>query len=167
MSSSLAKTPDLMSLIFSVREQRVILDAHLAALYGVSTGALNQAIKRNRERFPEDFMMQLSQEEYDNLKSQNVISSSHGGRRSLPHVFTEHGALMAANVLNSTRAAAMSVAVVRAFVRLRQMVLSVDELARKVDSLERKYDAQFKVIFDAVRLLMQPPSDPPRKKIGF
>jgi hypothetical protein len=128
---------------------------------------LNQAVKRNHKHFPEDFMLQLSQAEYDDLKSQNVISSSHGGRRSLPHVFTEHGALMAANVLNSERATAMSVAVVRAFVRLRQMVLSVDELARKVNSLERKYDAQFKVIFDAVRELMQPPPDPPRKRIGF
>jgi ORF6N domain len=167
MSSSLAKSPDLLPLIFSVRKQRVILDAHLAVLYGVSTGALNQAVKRNHERFPEDFMLQLSQAEFDNLKSQNVISSSHGGRRSLPYVFTEHGALMAANVLNSQRATAMSVAVVRAFVRLRQMVLSVEELARKFDSLERKYDAQFKVIFDAVRELMQPPPDPPRKKIGF
>jgi ORF6N domain-containing protein len=148
-----------------IRGERVILDSDLASLYGGDTRSLIQALKRNSRRFPADFVFQLTQSEFDSLRSQIVISKGRGGRRSLPYAFTEHGAIMAANVLNSERAVAASVQVVRAFVRLRQMVISHQELARKVEQLERKYDAQFKVVFDAIKALMKPPE--PKRKIGF
>jgi hypothetical protein len=153
-------------LILTIREQRVILDADLAVLYGVTTKALNQAVKRNRERFPETFAFQLTADE----KKEVVTNCDHLQRLKFspvrPWAFTEHGALQAANVLNSPAAIRMGVEIINAFVRLRQMALSVENLARKVNTLEKKYDSQFKIIFDAVRELMQPP-DPPRKKIGF
>ncbi len=153
--------------ILVIRGEKVILDADLAAIYGVSTKVLNQAVRRNLERFPPDFMLQLTAEEFDNLRSQSVTSSRWGGRRYRPYAFTEHGAIMAANVLSSPRAVQASIMVVRAFVRLRQMVLSHAELARRLDALERKYDAQFKVVFDAIRELMEPPPGPPKARIGF
>ncbi|HAF13493.1 MAG TPA: DNA-binding protein [Blastocatellia bacterium] len=153
--------------ILLIRGEKVILDADLAVLYGVSTTRLNEQVKRNSDRFPKDFAFRLTKGEFDNLISQFATSSSkHGGRRKLPLVFTEHGAIMAANVLNSERAIQASVAVVRAFVRLRQMLASNAELARKLEDLERKYDRQFKVVFDAIRQLMTPP-EPKRKHIGF
>jgi ORF6N domain-containing protein len=148
-----------------IRGERVILDSDLASLYGGDTRSLIQALKRNSRRFPADFVFQLTQSEFDSLRSQIVISKGRGGRRSLPYAFTEHGAIMAVNVLNSERAVEGSVQVVRAFVRLRQMVISHQELARKVEQLERKYDAQFKVVFDAIKALMKPPE--PKRKIGF
>jgi len=150
-----------------IRSEKVILDADLAALYGVTTTRLNEQVKRNEDRFPADFAFRLTQEESTNLMSQFATSSSkHGGRRKLPLVFTEHGAIMAANVLNSRRAVQASVQVVRAFVRLRQMLASNTELARKLEELEKKYDGQFKVVFEAIRQLMSPPL-PGRKQIGF
>ena len=153
--------------ILLIRGEKVILDADLAVLYGVSTTRLNEQVKRNSDRFPKDFAFRLTKGEFDNLISQFATSSSkHGGRRKLPLVFTEHGAIMAANVLNSERAIQASVAVVRAFVRLRQMLASNAEVARKLEDLERKYDRQFKVVFDAIRQLMTPP-EPKRKHIGF
>ncbi len=148
----------------------MLLDSDLAALYGVPTKALNQAVKRNIERFPAEFAFQLTREEFDDLRSQIVTSSSHGGRRFLPHVFTEHGALMAANVLNSSRAVTMSVTIVKTFVKLRRFALSVDELGRKVDVLEkgfRQHGQQFELVFKAIRQLMEPPAEPPKRKIGF
>jgi phage regulator Rha-like protein len=152
--------------IFSIRGEKVMLDSDLAELYGVLTGALNQAVKRNLGRFPPDFMFRLTEAEKaevvtncDNLAK--LRFSPH-----LPYAFTEHGALMLANVLNSERAAQTSVQVVRAFVRLRQMLASNAELARKLDAMEKKYDAQFKVVFDAIRQLMSPP-EPKRREIGF
>jgi ORF6N domain-containing protein len=135
-------------------------------LHGSDTRSLIQALKRNSRRFPADFVFQLSKGELDSLRSQIVISKGRGGRRSLPYAFTEHGAIMAANVLNSERAVEASVQVVRAFVRLRQMVISNQELARKVEELEKRYDAQFKIVFDAIKALMKPP-EPKRKQIGF
>jgi len=153
--------------ILLLRGERVILDTDLAALYGVSTKVFNQAVRRNLERFPADFMLQLTPEEFDNLRSQSVTSSRWGGRRYRPYAFTEHGAIMAANILNAPRAVQASIMVVRAFVRLRQMVLSHAELARRLDALERKYDAQFKVVFDAIRELMEPPPALPKGRIGF
>lgn len=117
-------------------------------------------------RFPSDFMFQLTRKEYDSLMLQIATSKGRGGRRKLPNVFTEHGAIMAANVLNSKRAVQASVQVVRAFIRLRQMLASNAELARKLSEIERKYDAQLKVVFDAIRQLMTPP-EPQRKQIGF
>jgi phage regulator Rha-like protein len=154
--------------ILSIRGEKVMLDSDLAELYGVKTGALNRAVKRNAARFPGDFIFQLTPKEAEILKCQIGISSSeHGGRRrSFPYAFTEHGALMLANVLNSERAAQTSVQVVRAFVRLRQMLASDAELARKLKALEKKYDAQFKVVFDAIRQLMSPPAKP-KREIGF
>lgn len=153
--------------IFLMRNRKVILDADLAALYGVETRRLNEQVKRNMNRFPEDFAFQLSLEEVDKLKSQFAISSSGwGGRRKLPYAFTEHGAIMAAGVLNTPKAIEVSVYVVRAFVRIREYLTTHEELARKLSFLEKKYDARFKVVFDALRRPMTPP-EKPRRRIGF
>jgi hypothetical protein len=153
--------------ILLLRGERVILDVDLAALYGVTTTRLNEQVKRNQDRFPRDFAFRLTKAEFAILMSQFATSrSKHGGRRKLPLAFTEHGAIMAANVLNSKGAVQASVHVVRAFVRLRQMLASNSELAGKLEELERKYDRQFKVVFDAIRQLMRPP-EPQRKQIGF
>lgn len=152
--------------ILLIRGEKVIMDTDLAALYGVETRSLVQAVKRNSERFPDDFMFQLTRNEFDALRSQFVISKGRGGRRYLPYAFTEHGAIMAANVLNSDRAVQASVQVVRAFVRLRQILASNAELASKLEELEKKYDRQFRVIFDAIRELMTPPASK-KKEIGF
>src|SRR3989304_4000635 len=152
--------------IFVIRRQKVMLDADLAELYGVLTKVLNQAVKRNIERFPLDFMFQLTKDEKDEV----VTNCDHLKRLkfspTLPHAFTEHGAIMLATILNSPIAVQASIQVVRAFVRLRQMLASNADLARKLDTLERKYDAQFKVVFDAIRQLMTPP-EPKRQQIGF
>ncbi|MDX6611451.1 MAG: hypothetical protein QOD75_637 [Blastocatellia bacterium] len=123
----------------------MILDSNLAWLYGVERRALIQAIKRNPKRFPSDFMFQLKAKEFDVLRSQFVISKGRGGRRYLPYAFTEHGSIMAANVLNSDRAVQTSVQVVRAFVKLRQMLAANADLARKLEGLEKKYDRHFKI----------------------
>jgi len=143
-----------------------MLDADLAELYGVTTKRLNEQVKRNRNRFPEDFMFQLTEEE----KIDVVANCDHLKRLrfspNLPHAFTEHGAIMLASVLNSPIAVQASIHVVRAFVRLRQILASNADLARKLDTLEKKYDAQFKVVFEAIRQLMIPP-ETKRKKIGF
>jgi leucyl aminopeptidase len=171
----LARTPE--QCITRLRGQAVLLDTDLAALYGVTVKRLNEQVKRNAKRFPEDFAFQLTPKEWANLKSQIATASRKGIRsqnataskrnvRFQPYAFTEHGAIMAANVLHSEQAETMSVAVVRAFVKLRRMALSVEALARKVAALEQNYDAHFRVVFDAIRQLMTPP-DPPRRKIGF
>lgn len=153
--------------ILLIHGEKVILDADLAALYGVTTKRLNEQVKRNRDRFPPDFMFQLTNDE----KLEVVANCDHLARLKfspvLPYAFTEHGAIMAANILNSPRAVQASIMVVRAFVRLRQMLASNAELARKLDALEQKYDAQFKVVFDAIRELMTPPPSRPKGRIGF
>jgi len=155
------------SRILLVRRQKVMIDADLAELYGVPTKALNQAIKRNLSRFPADFLFRLSRRE----KEEVVTNCDHLARLrfspGLPYCFTEHGTIMAANVLNSPRAEEMSVEVVRAFVRLREMIASHKALAKRLDELEGRYDRQFKVVFDAIRGLMAPPEPKPRRKIGF
>jgi len=151
--------------IVLIRGEKVMLDADLAKIYGVSTKRLNEQVKRNKSRFPDTFVFQLTKEEFDNLKSQ-FATSSWGGRRSPPYVFTEHGAVMLASVLNSPVAVAASIEVVKTFVRLRQMVASNAVLARKIELLEKKYDAQFKVVFDAIRQLMAPPVKE-KRQIGF
>jgi hypothetical protein len=154
--------------ILLIRGEKVILDSDLAELYEVPTKRLNEQVRRNLDRFPPDFMFQLTEEEFDRLRSQFATSNiGRGGRRYLPYVFTEPGAIMAANVLNSTRATSASVMVVRAFVRLRQMLISHADLARKLEDLEKRYDAQFKQVFSAIRALMASPGDPDRNKIGF
>jgi phage regulator Rha-like protein len=126
--------------ILLIRGEKVVIDSDLATLYGVSTARLNQQVQRNIDRFPGDFMFRLTQAEFHSLMLQNATSKARGGRRKLPHAFTEHGALMAANVLSSKRAVEASVQVVRAFVKLRQMLTSNAELARKLNELEKKYD---------------------------
>jgi hypothetical protein len=152
--------------ILLIRGEKVMLDSDLAELYGVDTKRLNEQVRRKPGRFPRDFMFRLTPSEYANLRSQFATSSLHGGRRSLPYAFTEHGALMLANILNSKQAVQTSVQVVRAFVRLRQMLVSNAELSRKLDAMEKKYDSQFKVVFDAIRQLMSP-ADTRRREIGF
>jgi phage regulator Rha-like protein len=153
--------------ILLIRGERVMLDSTMAELYGVETGALNRAVKRNVGRFPPDFMFRLTLQEARSLRCQiGTSNDGRGGRRYLPYAFTEHGALMLANVLNSERAAQTSVQVVRAFVRLRQLLASNAELARKFETLEKKYDRQFKVVFDAIRRLMSP-TETRRREIGF
>jgi len=151
--------------IFLLRGQRVMLSMDLAELYGVEPRVLVQAVKRNIERFPDDFMFQLDIQEVRNLKSQIVISSW-GGQRFLPYAFTEQGVAMLSSVLKSKRAAQVNIEIMRAFVRLRQLIASNKELAKRLDELEKKYDSQFKVVFDAIRELMTPLPPPPRR-IGF
>jgi len=156
--------------ILVIRGQRVMLDADLAELYGTQTGALVRAVKRNKERFPTDFMFQLSQREYDNLRCQIGTSSQWGGRRYAPYAFTEHGAIMAASVLNSERAVRVSVYVVRAFVRLRQVLAAHKELGRKLAALEGhldRHDEEIAALLEAIRELMAPPPVPRRGRIGF
>jgi hypothetical protein len=151
--------------ILLLRGQKVILDTDLAALYGVTTKRFKEQIRRNRDRFPSDFMFELTPEEASNLRSQ-IATSSWGGSRYLPFAFTEHGAIMAASVLSSPRAIEASVLVVRAFVNLRQILATHADLARKLQALEKKYDGQFKVVFQAIRALMAPPQKK-KKPIGF
>jgi hypothetical protein len=157
--------------ILIIRNRKVILDSELAIIYGVSTRRLNQQFRRNLERFPDDFAFLLTKEEYDSLMLQIATSKKgRGGRRKLPIVFTEHGALMAANVLNSKHAVRMSVYVVRAFIKLRETFATHKELAYQLAELERKYqthDTQIKNIIEAIRKLMEPPTIPPKRPIGF
>ena len=152
--------------IFFLRGQKVMLSTDLAELYEVEPRVLVQAVKRNIDRFPEDFMFQLSKEEFDNLKSQIVILSWGGLHRATPYAFTEQGVAMLSSVLRSKRAIRVNIEIMRAFVRLRQMLASNVELARKLDALKKKYDAQFKVVFDAIRQLMAPP-EVKRRRTGF
>lgn len=153
--------------ILLIRGHKVLLDRELAMLYGVKAIALRQQVARNRERFPDDFMFQLSAEEAETLVSQNVIPSRRSLGGSLPYAFTQEGVAMLSSVLRSERAVNVNIAIMRAFVRLREMLASHAQLARRLDELECKYDAQFKVVFDAIRELMTPPATPPRRRIGF
>ncbi len=163
--------------IYLFRGKKVMIDSDLAELYGVETKALNRAVKRNIDRFPRDFMFQLGKEEAEtllrfqigtsNLKSQTVTSKDgRGGRRYLPYTFTEQGVAMLSSVLRSERAIQVNIQIMRTFAKLRQMIISHKELARKLEKLERKYDAKFRLVFDAIRELMAPPAEPTRK-IGF
>lgn len=162
-------TAEIAARIFTLRGQKVIISVHLAQLYGVSHKALMQAIRRNPDRFPPDFLFQITRQEFANLKSQFVTSSSrdHGGLRKLPYAFTEHGALMAANVLRSRRAVQVSVAIVRAFVQLRRFALTNRELARKIAELEARYDGQFEQVFAALRALLASPEPHHGRRMGF
>jgi ORF6N domain-containing protein len=153
--------------IIVVRGEKVLLDIDLAQLYGVETRTLNQAVTRNVERFPKDFMFHLTADEVDDLRFRvGTSGSKHGGRRYLPRVFTEQGVAMLSSVLNSKRAIMVNIEIMRAFVRHRQLLSANAELARKLDALERKYDIQFKVVFDAIRELMTP-RNKPSPPIGF
>ena len=177
MNESLVTVPveRIEKAIFLIRGQKVMLDRYLAGLYGVSTKQLNQAVKRNADRFPEDFMFQLTMDEAkawwqevtaERLRSQTVTLKRGQHIKYRPYAFTEHGILMLSSVLNSQRAVQVNIQIMRAFVRLREILSSNAELARKLEQLERKYDHQFKVVFDAIRQLMTPP-EPKRKQIGF
>ena len=152
--------------ILFIRGEKVLLDADLAALYGVDTGTLVRAVKRNIKRFPDDFMLQLTEEEWANLRSQIGISSSWGGRRYAPFAFTEQGVAMLSGVLRSEQAILVNIEIMRAFVRLREILATHHDLAIKLNNLERKYDSQFKAVFDAIRELMEPKA-PQKKPIGF
>lgn len=165
--ASVVPTERIEGSIYVLRGQKVMLDIDLAALYQVSVSALNQAVSRNTERFPEDFMFRLSKDEWEVLKSQIVISKEgRGGRRWAPRAFTEQGVAMLSSVLRSKRAVQVNIQIMRTFVRLREILASHEELARKLDALEQKYDKQFKVVFDALRELMTPPKKE-RKVAGF
>jgi hypothetical protein len=174
---SLIVAEPIEPIIRVVRGERVILDGDLARIYGVENRSLLQAVKRNTVRFPSDFVFQVSTPEYQSLRSQIVISKGRGGRRYLPYAFTEHGAVMAANVLTSDRAVAMSVYVVRAFVKLREVLSTTSELAKKLDAIERKLTARQDIhekailqLFTQIRNLLSPPPpqpQPKRRRIGF
>ena len=154
--------------ILLIRGQKVILGTHLAELYDVETRVLNQAVKRNISRFPEDFMFQLNISEAERLVSQSVIPHKKYFGGSLPYASTEQGAAMLSSVLNSERAIKVNIEIMRAFVRLRQILASNKKLAKRLDELEEKYDTQFKIVFDAIRQLMVPPEPKtPKKRIGF
>lgn len=152
--------------ILFLRGHRVMLSSDLAVLYGVQTRVLNQAVKRNLARFPEDFMFQLTKDEVDGLVSQSVIPHIKHVGGTMPYAFTEQGVAMLSGILSSPKAIAVNIEIMRAFVKLRRFLLTNDELARKLSALERKYDVQFKAVFDAIRELMKPPAAAPRK-IGF
>ena len=158
----------LAKLVHAVRHEKVLIDTDLAQLYGVETGALNRAVKRNASRFPADFMFQLSTQEWDDLRCQIGISSAHGGRRALPYVFTEQGVAMLSSVLNSPHAVQVNIAIMRTFVQLRRLMDSNRDLARRIDALEARYDEQFSNVFDAIKQLIT--DDKQRKakpRIGF
>jgi hypothetical protein len=166
-STALIPTERIERAILLLRGEKVMLDEDLAALYGVPIKSLLQSFKRNRERFPADFAYQLNSKEFTNLRSQIVTSSSgHGGRRYRPFAFTENGVAMLSSVLRSKRAIAVNIEIMRTFTRLRQILASHADLSRRLDDLERKYDARLKSVFDAIRELMKPVSKP-RVEIGY
>lgn len=152
--------------ILLIGGQKVMLDSDLAALYGVTTKRLNEQVRRNLKRFPPDFMYQLSWEEFESLKSHFATSSSWGGRRTMPYVFTEQGIAMLSSVLNSARAIDVNIQIMRAFVKLREMMSSHRGLARKLSELEKKYDGQFQIVFNAIRQLIEV-EEKPKRKIGY
>jgi hypothetical protein len=157
--------------IFVVRGQRVILDSELAKLYGTTTAAVNQAVRRNQERFPEDFAYQLTQQEFTDLISQTVTSrTGRGGKRKLPWVFTEHGVAMLSSVLRSPRAIEVNIAIMRAFVRMRRLIATPGELVTQLNELAQSvqlHDGQIKQIADILRRMMEPPPQAPKRRIGF
>jgi hypothetical protein len=153
--------------IFVIRGRKVMLDRHLAELYGVKPIALRQQVKRNQIRFPGDFMFLLSTTEAEGLVSQNVIPSRRSLGGYLPYAFTEQGVAMLSSVLHSERAAQVNIAIMRAFVKLRELMVSHKDLAQKLDALEQRYDAQFRVVFAAIRKVVKPPRERRRRPIGF
>ena len=167
MSNALVAIEKIERKIYLIRGKKVMLDKDLAELYKVETKVLLQAVKRNKDRFPEDFMFQLDQEEYEALRSQFVTSNKgRGGRRFKPYAFTEQGIAMLSSVLNSKRAIQVNIQIMRTFTKLREMIESNKELKRKLDDMEKKYDAQFQVVFEAIKKLIEPEIKP-KRKIGF
>ena len=164
--SNLIPTEVIATKILIIRGKRVMLDTDLAVLYGVKTGRLNEQVKRNIKRFPEDFMFQLTKEEALSLKS-HFATSSWGGVRKLPRVFTQEGVAMLSSVLNSERAIMVNIQIMRAFTQFRRMLLTNVDLKRKIEEMEKKYDIQFKVVFDTLKKLLDPPPLKEKKIIGF
>ena len=173
MNRVVPKPENLATLVLFVRGEKVMLDADLALLYGVETGALNRAVKRNIGRFPDDFMFGLTSTDWDRLKCQTGISSStglHGGRRGLPNAFTEQGIAMLSSILRSQRAIEVNIAIMRTFVQLRRLMDSNRDLARRIEALETRYDEQFSQVFDAIKQLIaddEKRKAKPRRRIGF
>jgi len=166
VDQSLTSTETVERRILLIRGQKVMLDSDLAELYRVQTKVLNQAVKRNTKRFPGDFMFQLNLQEVRNSRSQIVTLKQGQNVKYRPYAFTEHGILMLSSVLSSERAVQVNIEIMRAFVRLRELIASNKDLSKRLDVLERKYDSQFKVVFDAIRELMAPQPSKPRR-IGF
>ena len=164
-SKGMVPVERIQNSIILIRGNKVLLDRDLAALYGVETRVLIQAVKRNIERFPSDFMYQLTDKEFINLKSQ-FVTSSWGGTRKNPYVFTEQGIAMLSSVLNSKRAIEVNIAIMRTFVKLREMLASNELLRRKIEAMERKYDEQFKVVFNALKAMLEPATKP-KEPFGF
>ncbi|MHB8874310.1 MAG: ORF6N domain-containing protein [Myxococcaceae bacterium] len=164
--SRIVPLPGIAKRIRFLRGHRVLLSNDLSQLYEVEPRELVQAVKRNMERFPDDFMFQVTASEIESLRSQSVISSW-GGTRYRPYAFTEQGVAMLSSVLRSKRAIEVNIEIMRAFVRLREMLAGNRELARKLAELEKRYDSQFRVVFEAIRELMEPPDPPERRRIGF
>ncbi len=165
--SELVSVGIIESRILQIRGKRVLLDRDLALLYQVETRILVQAVKRNLKRFPDDFMFRLTAEEMKIWRSQIVISKNWGRRRYLPYAFTQEGVTMLSGILNSDRAIMVNIQVMRAFVSLRRVALTYSGLKRKIDEMEDKYDSQFSVVFEAIRQLIEPPPEPPKRRIGF
>lgn len=167
-ATSIVPVERVVSTVLFVRGQKVILDQDLAALYDVETKVLLQAVKRNEDRFPADFMFQLTDDEYRRVKEYFEARTGRGGRRTPPYAFTEQGVAMLSGVLNSSRAIAVNIAIMRAFVKLRQLLSDNEKLARKLRAMEKKYDGQFRIVFDAIREMMEPPEVEEKKsRIGF
>jgi hypothetical protein len=174
------KPENIAQLVFFIRGEKIMFDADLAMLYGVTTKALNQAVKRNAQRFPSDFMFQLTKAEHENmrsqfvttserkgfLRSQIVTSNQRGGTRYLPYAFTEQGIAMLSSVLRSARAVEVNIAIMRTFVQLRRLMDTNSDLARKIEKLEKKYDEKFAIVFEAIKQLIAPTA-PQKKQIGF
>lgn len=169
MSQQLIPTETIERRILLIRGHKVMLDSDLADLYGVSTKRLNEQVRRNAKRFPPDFMLQLTKEEYDSLRSHfATLEKGRGKHRKYPPLaFTEQGVAMLSSVLTSERAIEVNIAIMRAFVRLREILATHKDLARKLEELEKKYDKQFAIVFEAIRQLMTPPEPPPKRRIGF
>ena len=169
MNESLKTIPDesIERRILVIRGHNAMLDRHLAELYGVKAIALRQQVKRNIDRFPDDFMFQLTDNEVEFLLSQNVIPSRKVLGGALPYVFTQEGVAMLSSVLTSKQAVQVNIAIMRTFVRMREAMTSHKEMARRMDEIEQKYDARFKAVFDAIRKLMEPPPVPPKRPIGY
>jgi hypothetical protein len=155
------------SRIYMIKDKRVMLDKDLAMLYGVETKVLNQAVKRNIHRFPDDFMFQLNQEEATKLSRSQIVTLKQGQNiKYLPYVFTENGVAMLSSILNSERAIEVNIQIMRTFTKIREMLISHKDLARRINDLEKKYDSQFRVVFDTIRQLLSPP-ELKKSKIGF
>ena len=164
--AGVVSTNKIKGKIYQIRGRNVMLDKDLAELYGVPTKALVQAVKRNVNRFPGDFLYVLTKKELTILRSQ-FVTSSWGGRRYMPYAFTEEGVAMLSSVLNSKGAIEVNIQIMRVFVSLRRMVITYESLKRKIDEMEKKYNGQFQIVFKAIKKLMEPPPEKPKRRIGF